>query len=138
MNQFADEWFELQFILGPRQAIERARDVDNRENIDWKYLEQITHGAFVTAGCAILGKAGLKNSNIHTKLIFELRNAFIHNDFDISKNRNKKAYLDAVNYLKHKEYKKSPLKLENSFFDLNVTKVVFKGEIHRAIQMCLL
>lgn len=136
MNQYAAEWFELEFIFG--SATKREQSVDNRANVNWDDLEQITLGGAVAAGCALLEKAKLKGTNQHVKIIFELRNAFIHNGCDISKNNDKSAFLDASNYLTNKEYSSLSPDMSTPYFSLDGSIVEFNEGILFAIRLCLI
>ena len=136
MNQYAAEWFELEFIFGP--ATKREQSVDVRADVNWDELEQITRGGAVAAGCALIERAGLKGANQHIKVIFELRNAFIHNNCDISQNRNNNAFNEASNYLSNQEYLQLSSDMDKPFFSLNGSMVEFNEGILFAIRLCLL
>ena len=136
MNKYAAEWFELEFVLG--SAVKREQNVDLRKDVDWSELEQVTFGAAICAGCVLMEKAGLKGSNQHIKVLFELRNAYVHNNCDISLNKNQNAQQVAIDYLTNNEFKNSPVKIDNPFYELQDTKVIFNRGIYIAIRKCLL
>ena len=93
----------------------------------------------MSAGCALLESAGRKGTTDHIKVLFELRNAFIHNQCDISKNRNSSAYALAQNYLNSKEYENLFQPGDSRpFYDLNSTNIIFNNGVISAIRMCLL
>jgi hypothetical protein len=137
MNRYLEQWYELEPIF--RSAVQREQNGDLRPNIDWNALKQVTLGAALAAGCALLESSSKKWSNEHVDILFEIRNAFVHNQCDISKNNNKNALLFAQSYLEKEEYKKllQPPEL-GPFFTLDKNKVVFQSEIFLAIRMCLL
>lgn len=95
--------------------------------------------AALSAGCALLESAGLKNETIHTRILFELRNAFIHNQCNISNNHNPKALPLAQEYLSEKRYSQLfPNIDDRPFYKLNGNVVEFNDHIIGAIRMCLL
>jgi len=128
-------WLKLEEIFHPDWN--NMKDLDPREEVDWELLEQISLGASVAAGCALMEQAGLKGSSNHIKVIFELRNAFIHNECDISRNRNSSALIVAQNYLSNQEYN-TLISNDYPFFELQNNKVIFHPSINGAIRNCLL
>jgi len=137
MSPQLESWLKLEEIFHPDWNNMKA--LDPREEVDWELLEQISLGASVAAGCALMEQAGLKNSSQHIKIIFELRNAFIHNECDISSNRSSTAYTDAYNYLINEKFNTLfPPIDRNPFFELQEHRVIFKPKIIEAIRNCLL
>ena len=140
MNSFLAEWFELECILNPSVKHEKA--VDTRKDVDWGVIEQSLFGAAICSGCAIIEKAGRKGQDFHTKNLFELRNAFVHNGCDIAKNFNKNSLFQAAEYLDNdyldKElHKELPVELDHSFYSLNGSMVLFNAGVFFAIRVCL-
>ncbi len=136
MNQYLESWLKLEEVFSPNWG--NMRDMDPREEIDWETIEQISLGSAVAAGCALIEQAGLKGMTNHIKVIFELRNAFIHNEFDLSQNRNSSALIDAQNYLSNQEYDSLLRPIDSyAFYSLQGSKVIFKQGIVGAIRMCL-
>lgn len=136
MNSAVEQWIELEQIFST--ATKREQNIDLRCNIDWQALEQVTWGAALAAGCALIESSGRKGENGHVKILFEIRNAFIHNECDISKNSNSRALLSAQRYLENEEYKKLYRRADSGpFFTLDGKKVVFQNGIFLAIRMCL-
>lgn len=134
VNDFQAQWFEMECIFGG--AIRREQNVDLRKNVNWEELEQIALGGAVASGCALLERAGLKGSDMHIKTIFELRNSFVHNNCDISKNNNKGAYCGAKRYLEAKEYLGLSSEFSSPFFNLEGSNVVFNRSVLFAIKLC--
>ncbi len=108
-----------------------------RKMVDWDTIEQSLFGAAICAGCAIIEKAKRKGQDIHTKNIFELRNAFVHNNCDLARNQNKNSLAQAKNYLSNNIYKTAPLELQQPFYKLNGSLVSFSDGIFMAIRGCL-
>ena len=80
--------------------------------------------------------AGLKGTTNHIKNIFELRNAFVHNNLDISKNTNENARATAADYLARHLYKQPPLEMDGPYYDLQGTKVILNRHLYLAIRKC--
>jgi len=135
MNSYLAEWFELECVLSP--SVKREKTIDIRKEVDWKAIEQSLFGAAICAGCAIIEKAKRKGQDIHTKNIFELRNAFVHNNCDLSGNQNKNSLVQAKDYLSNKVYKTEPLGLPKPFYTLNDSLVLFNDGIYLAVRGCL-
>lgn len=137
MTPQLESWLKLEEIFSPNWG--NMKDLDPREEIDWELLQQISLGSAVAAGCALMEQAGLKGSSNHIRVIFELRNAFIHNECDISKNRKSSALTDAQNYLNNQEFNTLFQQIDrNPFFELQGENVIFKPNIIGAIRNCLL
>jgi|TARA_B110001469_G_C9399909_1_gene205596 hypothetical protein len=131
-----DLWWELCFIFGG--ATRREKNVDLEKDKDWDGFEQYTLGGAVSVGCALMEEAGLKGEkNEHIKLIFELRNAFVHNGFDLTKNRDKKAFSMASEYLSDNQHLHLNGEISGPYFSLNGNKVVFNSGILHAITLIL-
>lgn len=136
MNRFAAQWFEVERIFSP--AVKREKAIDLRKNVDWETLEQIVLGGAVSTGCSIIEAAGLKSASDHVKILFELRNAFIHNQCDISKNRNGKALEMSRMYLANNQYRDLSPEIHVPFFRLDGNIVRFHENILFVIRLCLL
>jgi len=137
MSSQLESWLKLEEIFSPNWG--NMKDIDPREEVDWELLQQISLGSTVAAGCALMEQAGLKGSSNHIRVIFELRNAFIHNECDISKNRNLSAFTDAQNYLENHEFDNLFKPIDrHPFLVLQGNKVIFKPNIIGAIRNCLL
>ncbi|MCF6340109.1 MAG: hypothetical protein L3J10_05065 [Sulfurimonas sp.] len=80
MNQYVNEWQELKILF----SIKKEKRIDNGNSTDWGNLNQIILGTALVAGCKLLEQADLKYSDANSTLLFKMRNAFIHNDNDIS------------------------------------------------------
>ena len=102
MNQYLESWLKLEEIFSPNY--ENMKSLDPRKEIDWTKIEQIELGSAVAAGCALIEQAGLKGSSKHIEIIFELINSFIHNGFDLSRNRNSSAKIKYYSSRKWEDY----------------------------------
>lgn len=136
MSDLAKKWLELEFIFSP--AADHARRYDSRENVDWEELEHfLMIGALATA-CAMMEAEGLKGRDEHIRLLFELRNALIHNSGDLSKNNNKNALAIAQSYLTNNLHLGLSQKLPGSFFSLQGSNVKLAPSIYFALRLCML
>jgi hypothetical protein len=135
MNKHLSHWFELEFIFGG--GIRREQNIDQKKYVDWAELDQTVLGAATAAGCSIIENAGLKNRNQHIRVIQELRNAFIHNNCDITKNRNKKSLNMCKEYLMNNSHYELGEDAKDFFF-LENNNVIFKKSILMAIRLCLI
>ena len=136
LNKFAAQWFEMEPIFNA--AVAREKAIDLRKNVDWDQLEQIALGAAACAGCSLMESAQLKGTNSHVKLIFELRNAFVHNGCDISKNYNKNALNLARYYLQNSEHTLLSANIGGPFFSFQGNLVKFNSNLLFAIRLCLI
>ena len=135
MSSYKNEWFEIETIL--RSTTKKEKYVDNRSDVDWDLIDQAILSTSLFTGCMILEKSGLKWKDDHTSTLVELRNAFIHNDGDISKNSNKKALENAHQYLVNEDFRMPPLEMTNSYYCIENSKVILNDGIFIAIRKCL-
>ena len=129
-----NDWSEFERVISP--ALRREQSVDARANINWPLIEQDTLGAACCVGCTMLERIGRKAQNPHTKVLFELRNAYVHNSCNIAQNRNSNALALARNYLSAKTYRQLSLDLR-PYYRLAGTLVQFEPPILLAIRLCL-
>jgi 5-carboxymethyl-2-hydroxymuconate isomerase len=101
-------------------------------------LEQVVLGGSIATGCAIIEAAGLKGTNAHIKMLFELRNAFIHNQFNIAKNNNKNALKMASEYIVNELHREISSQVDKPFFSLKGTIIELQPDVLFVIRLCLL
>lgn len=80
MNTYILEWQEIKFLF----SIEKEKKVDIGNSTNWDNLNQIVLGTAIVAGCKLLEQADLRYTDDKSTVLFKIRNAFIHNDNDIS------------------------------------------------------
>jgi len=136
MSDLAKKWIELEFVFSP--AATHARRYDLRRDIDWEDIDHyIRIGALATA-CALIEEEGLKGRNEHIKLLFELRNALIHNSGDLSKNKYRKALQLAENYLAQNHHLELSPELSVPFFSLHGPLIKLTPSLYFALRLCML
>ena len=89
----ATQWFHLERIFG--SATRREQHIDPTANVDWEKTEHFVRIGALAVACAILEDAGLRQKNEHVRLLFEIRNALIHNAGNMALNRNTTALVRA-------------------------------------------
>jgi len=136
MSDLARKWLELEFVFSPAAA--HAQRHDLRKHVNWEEIDHYVRiGALATA-CAMMEAEGLKGRDDHICLLFELRNAVIHNAGDLSRNTNKKALLLAEDYLaRNLQLQLSP-ELSVPFFSLSESVVRLQPSLYFALRLCML
>lgn len=136
MSDLAKKWIELEFVFSPAAA--HARRHDLRKDIDWDDIDHyIRIGALATA-CALMEAEGLKGRDQHVRLLFELRNALIHNSGDISKNTNRNALQLAKHYLAQNLHLELSPELSVPFYSLHGPLVKLAPSLYFALRLCML
>jgi hypothetical protein len=134
MSREQAQWFFYErLITGSRLRESNVDPSHATEHLDAEPLVLI--GA-LAVGCAILEKLGLRHSTVHTRVLFSVRNAVVHNEYDISKNRSASDLLDANNYLSAQKYKLLSPDV-GPYFSLNGTKVKLEGQLYFAIRLMI-
>lgn len=131
VNKYQKYWHEISCILHP--AVKRERHIDLRKNVDWDELNQIVLGSALILGCSFIEASGIRRDKDHLKVLFELRNAFVHNDRDLSENNNQDALNLCEMYLENQSYKKITGDKKNAFYQLNNTHVVLNDNLYHFI-----
>lgn len=86
----------------------------------------------------MIEKAGLKGINEHVSVLFDIRNALVHNGGDISKNDKKTALTEAQDYLLKRKHSTLSDQLDNPYFSLSGSMVKLEGNVLFAIHLCLI
>lgn len=132
----ATQWFHLERAFGP--AVRREQRNDPDANVDWAKTDHYVRIGALAVACAILEDAGLKKKNEHIGLLFEIRNALIHNGGDMAMNRNAQALQNARNYLNLARHRDISQNLDAPYFSLAGTIVELQGNIYFALRLCML
>ena len=135
-SDYSKLWFELSCILSP--AVKREKHIDSRTGVDWTIIEQQVFGSALQIGCSFLERSSISTLDEHMKVIYQLRNAYVHNDFDLSKNRNKKALELCSTYNERETFKEIKGYNGNAFFELSESKAVFNESVFFYIRCILL
>jgi hypothetical protein len=130
------QWFHLELAFGP--AVDRMRHQDPDAKIDWDETEHYVRIGALAVACALLEDAGLRDKNEHVRVLFEIRNALIHNDGDISRNRNRRALPMAEAYLAASTHTQLSDQLGEPFFAVSGTKVRLLSGLNYALRLCML
>ena len=131
----ATQWFHLERIFSGATQRERRNDPD--ADVDWEKTDNYVRlGALATA-CAILEDAGLRGSNEHIQVLFEIRNALIHNCGDMALNKKSTALSKAQVYLANSRHGEISPNLDAPFFSLNGSMVSLSPGIYFAIRLCM-
>ena len=80
--------------------------------------------------------AGLKGPTQHTRVLFELRNAVIHNSGDLSRNNSRGALADCQFYLQNETNLALSPGLE-PFFALHGARVELLPSVFLALRLCM-
>jgi hypothetical protein len=138
MNPIARNWFMYErSIAGASHQFRRNLETGIYSDTEWEELERLIRLSAIAAGCSILESHGLRNRDIHTQILCEIRNALIHNSGDLSKNRNKKSLKWVENYSDNQTW----LSLsQNAFcyFRLSGSVVEIDGGITNFIRLILI
>lgn len=135
LPNLSTQWFHLELVFG--SAVDRIRRQDPTANIDWAKTEHYVRIGALAVACAMLEDAGLRRNNIHIEVLFEIRNAVIHNDGDISRNRNASALSLATGYLASKQYLLLSKELKEPFFSISGTHVALLPNLNYALRFCM-
>jgi hypothetical protein len=134
-SSLATQWFHLELAFGP--AVLRQQRNDPDANIDWTKTDHYVRIGALSVACALLEDAGLKKKNEHIRMLFEIRNALIHNGGDMALNRNSSALISAQNYLNQDRHKDISQNLDSPYFSLTDTVVVLQSNIYFALRLCM-
>ncbi|MEJ1489694.1 MAG: hypothetical protein RPU72_15265 [Candidatus Sedimenticola sp. (ex Thyasira tokunagai)] len=106
MNNYEAHWLWYDFANVADSAIMRSKNVDSDDPyINWEKQEQSMRIAALSFACSILETLELKNNDSHTKILFHLRNAVLHNTGNIHNNRGKpKPYQECMKYLSDEKH----------------------------------
>jgi hypothetical protein len=129
------QWFHLELAFGP--AVDRLRRQDPTANVDWAETEHYVRLGALAVACAMLEDAGLRQKNEHIQVLFEIRNALIHNDGDIGRNRNQSALPMAEAYLATGKHNQLSAQLGGPFFSVSGTKVRLLPSLNFALRLCM-
>lgn len=132
----ATQWFHLERIFGP--ATRREQHIDPTANVDWQKTDHYVRIGALAVACAILEDAGHKQKSEHVKLLFEIRNALVHNAGDIALNRNTSALPSAQSYLQNQGHLRLSANLTDPYFTLNGSVVTLQPGIYFALRLCML
>jgi hypothetical protein len=107
-------------------------------NIDWEKTEHYVRIGALSSACVLLEDANLKGTNVHIRLLFEIRNAFIHNKGDMALNRNSDSLQDAINYIQDNGHKDLSDKLDSPYFSINGSVVKLENNLYYALRLCMI
>ena len=128
---YTSVWLGINEIFRSGSSI--AEKNSKTQKIDWNEVDQIMLGSSVVTGCKFIELSGYKNIDEHSKVLFKIRNAFIHNGNDISINNdrlNKDAEDIVDNYI---------IKYGDKYFKKETNKqITYKAPIIHLITMILL
>lgn len=130
------QWFHLELAFGP--AVDRMRRQDPDANINWDETEHYVRIGALAVACAMLEDAGLRAKNEHVRVLFEIRNALIHNDGDIAMNKYSRALPLASAYLAAGKHTQLSTQLGGPFFAMSGTKVRLLSSLNYALRLCML
>lgn len=131
----AGEWFLVEHVLsGATNRVSRIYDGDS---IDWNIVNETVLLAGLAAGCSLMERAALKATNEHTSVLFDIRNALIHNGGDLLKNNKKTALTEAQDYLLKDKHNLLSSEIITPFFVLNGSNVKLLPNVLFAIRICL-
>jgi len=121
-------WSEIKCYL--TSAFREETTKDGFEDEDWNKLNQIILGSALVLGCRLLELDGRKNANEHSKVLFKIRNAFIHNNNDISINN------DKFNKDAEKIVDDYTTEYGNIYFEKDINKqIIYKQSIANVIDL---
>lgn len=80
----------------------------------------------------------MKQRDEHIRLLFELRNAMIHNSGDLGLNRNPNALVEARAYLASAKHLQLSPQLTTPFFSLHGTRAELHPNLYFAVRLCML
>jgi hypothetical protein len=132
----ATHWFHLELALG--SAVQRTKHGAPFAKIDWGTTDHYVSIGALAVACAVLEDAGLRNKNEHVKLLFEIRNALIHNAGNLALNRKPTALADAQTYLQTKGHLRLSPELTQPFFSLKGSVVKLEPGMYFAVRLCML
>lgn len=107
MNDYEAHWLWYDFANIAGSAVMRSQNVDAGDpHIDWKKQHQAVRIAGLSFACAILETLNRKNSCLHTRVLFHLRNAVLHNSGNIYNNiGHPKPFEECAKYLEEDTWK---------------------------------
>jgi hypothetical protein len=128
------EWFLVEHVLsGVTQRVEHNY---SGNNIDWDVVNETVLLAGLAAGCSLLERAGVKATNEHNTILFDIRNALIHNGGDLSKNHKSTALSNAEDYLRNNKHLNLSAEIQQPFFTLSDSIVKLEPNILYVIRLC--
>jgi hypothetical protein len=134
----ATEWFHLERIIGTATAVRKEKEISPDLNVDWGKLEHLARIGLLSIGCALLESAQLKGKDDHLRLLFEIRNALIHNNGDLALNKNKKSLTKAKKYIAENRYTEISTKLDSTYFSLDSTVVELHSNISYVLRLFMI
>ncbi len=135
-SPLAKQWFEIERVLAP--AVRREQHTDSRPSVDWGHIDRHVRLGALAIGCAMLEDAGRKGVDEHVDVLFEIRNALIHNAGDLAKNRNSRAVDMARTYLREARHSSLSTNIPAAFFSLTGTVVTLQANVFLALRICML
>ncbi|MBV1710098.1 MAG: hypothetical protein KMY54_09590 [Erysipelothrix sp.] len=131
---FKDEWFEIERALS--SAVKREKNIDKGKT-NWKVIEDSVMIGAIAIGCSLLEQLNRKNIDIHTKALFIVRNALVHNSGDVSKNHSKKDLGAIISYINNSDYKKLDKEINTPFLLIGNT-IQLQDGVYSLIKHCLM
>lgn len=131
----AGEWFLVEHVLSGATA--HAANNYCGSSIDWTVVNETVLLAGLAAGCSLLERSGLKGAGEHITMLFDIRNALVHNSGDLSLNTKKNALKEAKNYLASSRHLALSRNLSDPFFKLNGAIVKLETNVLFAIRLCM-
>ena len=128
------EWFLVEHILSG--ATQRIENNYSENSIDWDVVNETVLLAGLAAGCSLLERAGVKATDEHNTVLFDIRNTLIHNAGDLSRNRKSTTLSDAEDYLRNNKHLNLSVEIQQPFFTLSGSIVKLEPNILYVIRLC--
>jgi hypothetical protein len=132
----AGEWFLVEHVLSG--ATKRVENCYSGKSINWAVVDETVLLAGLAAGCSLLERSGLKGANEHITVLFDIRNALVHNGSDLSKNTKKSALAEANDYLANNKHLALSKELNGPFFSLSGSMVRLESNVLFALRLCMI
>ena len=132
----AGEWFLVEHVLSG--ATNRVASNYSGHSIAWAVVNETVLLAGLAAGCSLLERSGLKGANEHVTVLFDIRNALVHNGGDLSQNTKKTALAEATDYLAKSKHLALSKELLKPFFSLSGSIVHLESNVLYALRLCMI
>jgi hypothetical protein len=132
----AGEWFLVELVLSG--ATKRVESSYSGRSINWAIVNETVLLAGLAAGCSLLERSGLKGANEHITVLFDIRNALVHNGGDLSRNIKKSALAEADDYLTNRKHLSLSKELNGPFFSLSGSMVRLEPNVLFALRQCMI
>jgi hypothetical protein len=137
-TSLAIQWFHLERITGTASAVRKEKQMVPDLNVDWEKLEHFARIGLLSIGCALLESAQLKGKDEHIRLLFEIRNALIHNNGDLALNHNQQSLTNATKYIEQNRHTEISEELDSTYFSMNGTVVELDRNISYVLRLFMI